>query len=329
VAPRHSTERGRGGRGVLLMNPWSGGGKVERFDLVREARRRGIEPVVLERGQDLEELARTAARTAPALGMAGGDGSQALVAGVAREHDLPYVCIPAGTRNHLALDLGLDRDDVVGALDAFVDGGERRIDLALLNGAVFVNNVSLGVYAEIVQSDAYRDAKAETVERMLPSLLGPGAEPFDLRFRGPDGKERRTAQLVLVSNNPYVLDRIAGMGSRPSLDTGLLGMVAVEIEGPADAALLLSLETAGQVSRFRGWQAWSAATFEIESGARVAAGVDGEARLIEPPLRFEILPHALTVLLPPTAAGLSPAALNPALSGSTVRELWQLGARGR
>ena len=75
---------------------------------------------------------------ADALAMAGGDGSQAVVAKVAAELDLPYACIPAGTRNHFALDLGVDRDDVVGALDAFVTGaGERRVDLAEVNGQVF------------------------------------------------------------------------------------------------------------------------------------------------------------------------------------------------
>ena len=206
-------------RAILLMNPKSGGGKVERFDLVGEARRRRIEPVLLEPGDDLRALAHEAARSAEVIGMAGGDGSQALVAQVAMEHDLPYVCIPAGTRNHLALDLGLDRDDVVGALDAFIDGGERRIDLAFVNDRIFVNNVSLGIYAEIVQSDAYRDAKLATVETMLPELLGPDATPFDLRFRGPDGREQETAQLVLVSNNRYVLDRLGGIGSRPRLDT--------------------------------------------------------------------------------------------------------------
>ena len=107
------------GRAVLLMNPKSGGGKVEKFNLVEEARRRGIETILLERGDDLRELAHRAAGSADIIGMAGGDGSQALVAQVAMEHDLPYVCVPAGTRNHLALDLGLDRDDVAGALDAF------------------------------------------------------------------------------------------------------------------------------------------------------------------------------------------------------------------
>src|SRR5262249_56096250 len=99
---------------------------------------------------------------AEALAMAGGDGSQAIVASVASELDLPYACIPAGTRNHFALDLGVDRDDVVGALDAFVDGGERRVDLAEVNGRVFVNNVSLGGYAEAGQHHGHREAQLRT-----------------------------------------------------------------------------------------------------------------------------------------------------------------------
>ena len=146
-------------KAVLLMNPRSGGGKVERFELVLEAKRRGIDPVLLGPGDDLLALAREAARSADVIGMAGGDGSQALVARVAMEHDVAFVCVPAGTRNHLALDLGLDRDDVVGALEAFSSPVEREVDLAFVNDRVFVNNVSLGVYAEIVQSEAYRDAK--------------------------------------------------------------------------------------------------------------------------------------------------------------------------
>ena len=104
--------------------------------------------------------------------MAGGDGSQALVATVAMRHDVAHVCVPAGTRNHFALDLGLDRNDVVGALDAFTDGVERRIDLASLNERIFVNNASLGVYARVVQSDEYRDAKLATWKRMLPDMVG-------------------------------------------------------------------------------------------------------------------------------------------------------------
>jgi diacylglycerol kinase family enzyme len=325
----HPLSRAAGSsRGILLMNPKSGGGKVEKFDLVREARQRKIEPVVLEPGDDLRTLAHEAARSAEVIGMAGGDGSQALVAQVAMEHDLPYVCIPAGTRNHLALDLGLDRDDVVGALDAFIDGRGRRIDLAFVNDRIFVNNVSLGIYAEIVQSDAYRDAKLMTVETMLPELLGPDATPFDLRFRGPDGREQETAQLILVSNNRYVLDHLGGIGSRPRLDRGQLGIVAVQVANAAQAAKLVSLSALRQLSRFEGWREWTASEFEVASSGPVATGVDGEAVVLDPPLRFTIAPGALTVLLPPTTAGLSPAALQPGFSSSTLRDLWQL-ASGR
>jgi hypothetical protein len=130
--PTPGTSMGPAVRPVLLMNPRSGGGKVERFHLVAEARRRGIEPVVLGPGDDLLRLAERAVAGGPdVLGMAGGDGSQALVAGVATAHDVAFVCVPAGTRNHLAMDLGLDRDDVVAALDAFGAAVERRIDLGL------------------------------------------------------------------------------------------------------------------------------------------------------------------------------------------------------
>jgi diacylglycerol kinase family enzyme len=311
------------------MNPKSGGGKVERFQLVAEAKRRGIEPVLLGPSDDLRTLAGEVAGSAEAIGMAGGDGSQALVAQIAMEHGLSYVCVPAGTRNHFALDLGLDRDDVVGALDAFTSGDEHQIDLSFVNERIFVNNVSLGVYAEIVQSDEYRDAKRETVEKMLPALLGPRAKPFDLRFTAPGGGEHRSAQMLLVSNNPYVLDSLVGAGSRPRMDTGELGIVAIEIKDAARAARLVSLEALHNVRRFEGWTEWTADTFQVDSSSPVAAGIDGEAVVLEPPLRFTISPSALRILLPPSAVGLSPAALRPGLSLSTLGELWEIAAGRR
>ena len=288
---------------VLLINPKSGGGKAERFDLAGEAGKRGIRAVVLERGDDLLELAEQALIDgADVIGMAGGDGSQALVATVAMRHNVPHVCIPAGTRNHFALDLGLDRDDVVGALDAFTDGVEQRIDLARVNEHVFVNNASMGVYAQVVQSDAYRDAKLETWAQMLPELLGPGAPPIDLEFEGPDGTELHDAPLVLVSNNPYQLTRLAGAGTRARLDTGRLGIVAARIRAASDIAELVMFETVGQAQRFRGLLEWSEARFEVRSRSPVAVGLDGEALMLEPPLQFVSLPGALRVRLPQRAS---------------------------
>jgi len=311
----------------LLINPRSGGGKAERFNLPSEARKRGVEPVLLEPGDDLVELAKSAVRDgADVIGMAGGDGSQALVATVAMQHDLPHVCIPSGTRNHFALDLGLDRDDVVGALDAFTHGIERRIDLARVNERVFVNNASLGVYAQVVQSDAYRDAKLETWAQMLPELLGPDAPAIDLVFNGPDASEYADAPLVLVSNNPYRLTRLAGAGTRPRLDTGQLGIVAARVRSANDVAELVTLETIGQPERFRGLLEWSQPEFEIRSSSSVAVGLDGEALTLEPPLRFASLPRALRVRLPRHAAGVSPAAATVSLTRDDLMVLVRIAA---
>ena len=294
---------------VLLMNPRSGGGKVERFHLEAECRSRGIEPVVLAPGDDLLALAEAAiAGGADVIGMAGGDGSQALVASVASRHDVPHVVVPAGTRNHLALDLGLDRDDVVGALDAFSEGVERRIDLATVNGSVFVNNASMGLYAKIVQSPEYRDAKVQTVLSMLPDMLGPDAVPLDLRFTGPDGEPQTSAHMLLVSNNPYRLDESTARGTRERLDAGTLGVVSLRVSGAADAQRMVTLDALGQIRRFKGWLEWTSDRVQVDSGAPVEVGVDGEAMTLQPPIVFEVMPGALRVRVPRHAPGVSPAA---------------------
>lgn len=316
-------------RPVLFMNPKSGGGKVERFHLVEEARRRGIEPVVLRPGDDLRALVLEAlGRGADALGAAGGDGSQAIVATIAIEHGLPFVCVPAGTRNHLALDLGVDRDDVVAALDAFADGPERVVDVGLVGDRVFVNNVSFGVYGEVVQADSYRDAKLKTAAAEMPELLGPGGRAPELRFSGPDGAPRATRDLVLVSNNPYDVGTIGGFGTRPQLDTGKLGVMSVRIESARDAARFSTLAATGRIWTFPGCEAWTASTFTLEADGPVAAGVDGESVRLEPPVLFRMRPGALRVWLAPTAPVLRPRAPHVGLDRGTITRLWK-ELRGR
>jgi diacylglycerol kinase family enzyme len=307
---------------VLLMNPKSGGGKAVQFDLAGECAARGIQAVVLRPGDDLLVLAGGA----DVIGMAGGDGSQALIATVASRHGIPHVVVPAGTRNHFALDLGLDRDDVVGALDAFAEAVERTIDLATVNGRVFVNNASLGLYAKIVQSPEYRDAKLRTAAALLPDLIGPDAQPLDLRYTGPDGTAHETADMVLVSNNAYQLDDLSGRGTRERIDRGLLGVVTARIEGTRAAEQLVALNVVGQIRRFSGWREWTAPRFRIDSGGPVEIGIDGEAMTLDPPLVFESLPAALRVRLPGHAPGLSPAARR--VSGSTIGQLWAILAGG-
>ena len=294
---------------VLFYNPRSGGGKAARYRLADQARARGIEPIELTPGSDLARLVRQALDGgADAVAMAGGDGSQATVAAIAAERGVPYACIPAGTRNHFALDLGVDRDDVVGALDALVDGGERIVDLAEVNGRVFVNNVSLGLYGQAVQQGGYRDAKLRTLLDTVPEVLGPDAKP-DLHWRGPDDSEHDGSVAVVVSNNPYRLEPAMGAGSRPRLDQGILGVAVLGV--PGDDV---------------GVRAWATPTFEVAAHAPVPAGLDGEALTFDPPLRFRARPAALHCRIARHHPGASPAALAPERGWMALRALVGIAA---
>jgi diacylglycerol kinase family enzyme len=314
-------------RGVLLINPRSGDGKAGRVGLAAEAARRGLHTIELEPGGNLRELVEKAiADGADVVGMAGGDGSQAVVAAVASARGVAHVCVPSGTRNHFAQDLGLDRDDPVGALDAFTAGVERRVDLAAVNGRVFVNNASLGVYASVVQSATYREAKLRTWERMLPDLLGGRTPVSDLRFDLPDAGRQNGATLLMVSNNPYDLRRPRVAGSRPRIDTGTLGILSASLRNADEIARFVTLMTIGQEWRMNDIRQWSAATFEVDSTGPVALGIDGEAVQLAPPLRFESRPGALRVRLPETASGLSPSAAAVGMSGRDLRRLVSIAA---
>ena len=307
---------------VVIWNPRSGGGKALRDNLADEARARGIEPIELKPGDDLVALARDAvARGADGLAAAGGDGTQAIIATIAAEHDLPFACIPAGTRNHFALDLGVDRDDVVGALDAFVDGWEKRVDLGEVNGRTFVNNVSLGLYAESVQQEGYRDAKIRTILATAPASLGQdpgggggvnagggtGAARSELRWTGPDGATQRSAAVILVSNNPYRLGRAVGSGTRPRMDTGRLGVAA--------------MGAVGEDGTRRRLTEWTAPEFVVESDGEVPVGVDGEALKMAAPLTFRARPGVLRVRIAPQHPGASPSAAMPAGLLATLADL--------
>ncbi|MCI3273953.1 diacylglycerol/lipid kinase family protein [Streptomyces cylindrosporus] len=282
-------------RPVLIMNPRSGGGKVGRFDLVERAQALGARVILLDldTNPDPVALARQAvAEGADLLGVAGGDGTQALVAGVAAEHGLPFMVVTAGTRNHFAMDLGLDRENPANSLDALTDGVELRVDLGDVSGRPFVNTVSFGTYAEIVQSPDYRDAKAATALDQLPDLLaGDAGTTLEARV---DDKELHAPQALLVSNNPYArADPLAG-GRRPRLDSGRLGVIAVRVEGAAQAAEVVLLgERAAGITSLTARQVVVEAEEEL-----IAVAVDGEALTLPPPVVCTVRPGALRVRVP-------------------------------
>jgi diacylglycerol kinase family enzyme len=203
------------------------------------------------------------------------------------------VCVPAGTRNHFALDVGVDRHDVIGALDAFTDGAERQIDIAEVNGRIFLNNVSLGIYGDAVRSPAYRDAKVRTLLETAAEVMVPGAGAPALRLVDDLGREHRHLTVVLVSNNPYAVDRPLVTGTRPALNTGHLGIIVIDAPGDSPHAP---------------GRAWSAPHLELSAPAPVHAGVDGEAVDLSPPLRFAIRPAALRIRISLRHPGTSPSA---------------------
>src|SRR4051812_3912353 len=288
-------------RPYVVMNPRSGGGKVARFDLQQRAEAFGAEVALLDRpNTDVQQLAREAlARGADLLGVAGGDGTQALVAQVAAEHDVPFLVISAGTRNHFALDLGLDREDPSRCLDALRDGVEARIDLGEINGRPFVNNASFGAYAEIVDNPAYREDKRGTTLDALPDLLSGRrgahlvADAAGLVVDGP--------QALLVSNNPYEASDLAGLGRRARLDRGVLGVIAVRVDSARQAVGLLN------GAHQRGLVRAQAGEVLVSSDElAIPVGIDGESVHLSTPVRCTVRPGALRVRLPRERPGVQP-----------------------
>ncbi|MER5492595.1 diacylglycerol kinase family protein [Streptomyces sp. NPDC002490] len=294
--PRRTSAAPRPEHPVLIMNPRSGDGKVGRFGLVERAEERGARVLLLDPAApaDVTALARAAVTEgADLLGAAGGDGTLALVASVAAEHGLPFLVVPAGTRNHFALDLGLDREDPARCLEALTDGEEFCVDLGEVAGRPFVNTVSFGVYADVVQRPEYRGAKAGTALNLMPDLLlGEGVRRVDARA---DDTVLTSLQALLVSNNPYASpDAFGGAGRRPRLDSGLLGVFGLRVEGAAQAA-----DLAVRGSRSAGLTVLTARVVEVTSAAgEIPVAVDGEALRMATPLVCALRPGALRVRVP-------------------------------
>ena len=286
----------------LIMNPKSGGGKVEKFDLKSKAEELGAEVFLIDGSEpvDVAKVAREAvAQGADLLGVAGGDGTQALVAGIAAEHGIPFVVISAGTRNHFALDLGLNRENPSACLGALSDGVELRVDLGRINGQVFVNNASFGAYAEVVETPAYRDDKLNTTLNLLPDLLQ-GQRGVRLSARADD-TEIRSPQALLVANNPYGTGDIAGLSRRARLDAGVLGVIGVKVRNVQQAIDLLRGRRAVGVRVLR------TKKIEITADApQIPVGVDGEALSMSTPVVCTISPGALRVWVPRDRPGIVP-----------------------
>jgi len=262
----------------LVVNPRSGAREPTAEELAAAARERGVEVHLLQKGEDPGEAARSSG--AEILGMAGGDGSLAAVASTALDTGAAFVCVPFGTRNHFARDVGLDRDDPFAALGAFTDGAERRIDAGRVGDRLFLNNVSLGVYAGLVHRRERHRRRGEALARVRGLLqVARHRRRLHARVNG----EKVGARVLLVGNNRYELSLFT-LGERERLEEGLLQLwVAAGL-----------LPTA--------WDERTEPAFRVElPGDHVRAAIDGEPVTLESPLVFESLPGALRLLVPQRA----------------------------
>jgi diacylglycerol kinase family enzyme len=251
---------------LLIVNPRSGDDSPSAGELAAEAARLGVEAHVLAKDESPVEVAESSG--AEILGMAGGDGSLGAVAGVALETGAAFVCVPFGTRNHFARDLGLDRDDPIASLAAFGNGAERQIDVGRVADRVFLNNVSLGVYAGLVHRRERHRRRGEVLARARGLLHAPvNGEPL-------------AARVIFVGNNRYELSLFT-VGERERLDEGCLHLWGAEGLLPT------------------AWEERSAGAFTIDlESSSVRAAIDGEPVMLETPIDVRSEARALRVLLP-------------------------------
>lgn len=291
--------------GALIINPASGDGVAEEVELEDAARSMGLRVTVLDEGDDIVALAQECIDAgADALGMAGGDGSLARVAEIASEANIPFVCIPAGTRNHFAQDLGLDRNRVVDALQAFGPAMELRVDMGRVNDTAFLNNVSVGLYGEVIDDDDYRESKIATALSKLPELLGPDADQLGITYTDRDGNEQNDAVVLHISNNAHNLSPLPGFGQRMSLQRGELGIVAMRQVNSGSMPRMFS---------------WVEQTLTVQGNSALAVGRDGEAEEYETPITFHIDPAALKVRVP---IGMYFHSGSVQINATTPKKLW-------
>jgi diacylglycerol kinase family enzyme len=314
----------------LVINPKSGGGRATKSHLADHARKLGITAIVLNKGDDVEALARKAVNEgADVLGVSGGDGSIGAVAKVAIEHDLPIVVLAGGTRCHFARDLGLNPKEINDGLAGF-SGVERRVDVGEINGRIFLNNASFGMYADIVDSPDYRDNKLAVSRAVLKDLASGKKPGYKLSF-AHNGTKYTNAVQILVGVNQYKTISLLDLGERDQLDEGALQVTVItKLTDELVKQLLkvFSIDFSGGVDRAEGVEQWNTKEFKVTDGSKLVVGVDGEREEYSSPVVIQVKPKALRIYVPAEGKRSRP---KKAASLGLVRRLWQavMGAEVR
>jgi diacylglycerol kinase family enzyme len=296
----------------LIINPKSGNGRADKAHVDELAAKKGITVLFTKKGEDVQVVANHAvSKGADVLGISGGDGSLGAVAKVAIEQQLPMVVLPGGTRCHFARDIGLEPKRITDALAGF-HGVERLVDIADINGRVFLNNASFGLYADIVDTPGYREHKMRVSQNILRAIVSGTKELYDLHFKHGSLRVRKAVQ-VFVGVNSYDTFDLFELGHREKLNGGMLQITAVTRLNDSTVSELLravSIDQLGKHEKLKDVFQWVGKSFRITNYSRkIVAGVDGEREEYSTPVTIRIRPQELRLYVP--AEGLRGRPKNP------------------
>lgn len=308
---------------ILIINPKSGDGRAIKASVDKKAAKMGIRVIITKRGDSIEELAKSeASRGADVLGVSGGDGTLGAVAKVALEYDLPLVVLPGGTRCHFARDAGFEPEKITDALASFT-GIENRVDVGDINGRIFLNNASFGLYADIVDNPDYREHKVATSRRVLQDILGGKKTAYSLIFKHKTGKKYKQAVQVLVGINPYESLKLFELGHRKSLNSGKLQIIAITKLDDNTIRQLMSTMTFKKFfsdATPDNFLQWETSSFSVDSNKnKLVVGVDGEREEYKTPVSISLHHKKLRLMVP--AEGMRARSKTP-LDALTVKSLW-------
>jgi diacylglycerol kinase family enzyme len=259
--------------------------------------------LVLAAGGD--EMIATARRAldegARLVAAGGGDGTINAVASVMVGSGTTFGVLPLGTLNHFAKDLGIPLE-LEAAVRNLATGTPRRVDVGEVNGRIFLNNSSLGLYPDIVrdrEKQQRRLGRGKWPAAAWAALAALRRYPF-LSMRLDVNGERlaRRTPFVFIGNNRYTMEGLA-IGARECIDDGVLSLYVAQ--HPTRFGLLRFAFDAlrGRLGTSRDFDVLHASAMEIDTRrARLFVATDGEVGVMHPPLRYRVRPGALTVLVP-------------------------------
>jgi len=289
---------------VVLLNAASGVGNdaalAERVGALFEAAGARAEVRLVHGGTELGDALRAAIEQGPdAIVAGGGDGTVSTVAAALAGGSIALGVLPLGTLNHFAKDMRLPLE-LEAAVERAARGSTRRIDVGEVNGRVFINNSSLGLYPEIVRDrerQKRRLGRGKWLALVWASIGALRRFPFLSIRLLVDGTPRvRRTPFVFIGNNVYAMEGFA-VGERERLDGACLSLYMTQRAGRWRLLLLALRALVGKLRQARDFDALRASEIDVESRhRRLGVATDGEITAMTPPLRYRIRPASLLVV---------------------------------